>query len=217
MNRSPDDEHSGTVGSTILSYERIAATYANNHVDAISEHVERTRAQFAEGLRAGATVGDVGCGPGRDLRWFVDRGMTVVGVDASFEMLRLPMQRDSMRVRADLRRLPFAPDSFDGLWCASTLLHVPRSGARDVLVGFRRVVRKGGLLGLITPTGDAEGWELAPYDTRAQLYDEEARRWFAYFQPAELTGLLSSAGFKVQHEKTVQRFKPWWHATLAAV
>lgn len=215
MSSSPD-EHAGTLGSTTLSYERIAATYANVHVDAIGEHVERTRAHFTEDFRAGATVVDVGCGPGRDLRWFADRGLAAVGIDASLEMLRLPIQR-GMRVRADLRRLPFASESFDGLWCASTFLHVERSEARSVLVGFRRVLRNGGVLGLITPVGDAEGWELVPYDKSIQPYDEDVRRWFAYFQPKELAGLLSSAGFRIQHEETVQRFKPWWHAILAAV
>lgn len=205
------------LASTTESYDRIAGTYADNHVEAIGEQVERTRARFAERLRVGAIVGDVGCGPGRDVRWFADRGMRAVGVDSSLEMLRLPTQRGSLRLQADLRRLPFAAGSLDGLWCASTLLHVPRDEASGVLAGFRRVLRRGGLLAITTPVGDAEGWELVPYDAKSQPYDGDVRRWFTYFRPSELTGLLCSAGFEIQHEETVERFKTWWHAVLRTV
>lgn len=191
------DESLGPLASTAVSYDRIAGAYADNHVESIGEHVERTRARFAEGLDAGTTVCDVGCGPGRDVRWFAERGLRAVGVDASLEMLRLPVQRSSLRVQGDLRRLPFAAETLDGLWCASILLHVLRDEASEVVASFRRVLRKGGLLGITTPVGDAQGWELVPYDPKGQQYDREVRRWFSYFQPSELAELMSAAGFQV--------------------
>ena len=39
--------------------------------------------RFAELLPDGAVVLDVGCGSGRDLRWFAEHGYRAVGIDAS--------------------------------------------------------------------------------------------------------------------------------------
>src|SRR5947209_6236481 len=67
------------------------------------------------GLRPGERVVDVGCGPGRHVAALAERGLDVVGVDiaARFVSLGAAAVPAASFVRADARRLPFAPASTD--------------------------------------------------------------------------------------------------------
>lgn len=56
-----------------------------------------------------------------------------------------------------------------------------------------------------------------PYAPEGEQYEGEFRRWLSYFQPSEPAGLLSSVGFHVRHEETIERSEPWWRAVLATV
>jgi SAM-dependent methyltransferase len=48
-------------------------------------------------------------------------------------------------VHADLRDLPFHLKSFDGIWAAASLIHLPKPDARRVLTDLCKLVRPGGL------------------------------------------------------------------------
>lgn len=63
------------------------------------------------GLRPGSRVLDVGCGPGRHAHALAERGIEAVGIDISMAFLRAA--GEGTWVRADARRLPLFPKSFD--------------------------------------------------------------------------------------------------------
>lgn len=104
-------------------------------------------------LRAGQTLLDVGCGPGRHALALAARGVDVVGLDASPDFVALARQAAADRsvparfVLADVRDLD-ADGEYDALICLCQggfgLL-----GGRDDVTVFRhlvRAVRPGGLL-----------------------------------------------------------------------
>ncbi len=70
--------------STIASYDSIAGAYEARNADAPTG-LEAFRSAFVEQLRPAAVVADLGCGPGRDVAFFAERGLVAVGVDASKE------------------------------------------------------------------------------------------------------------------------------------
>jgi len=93
--------------------------------------------------RSGERLLDVGCGPGRYLRAFAERGLDPVGLDLSLEALRQARARHPDRVlAASGDRLPFADASFDAVVCHKTL-HLFPTPLR-VADEFVRVVRPGG-------------------------------------------------------------------------
>jgi ubiquinone/menaquinone biosynthesis C-methylase UbiE len=93
----------------------------------------------------GARVLDVACGPALDVRVLRDQGLTVVAGDRSEELMRIGHVLFPKRplARWDFRRLPFADDTFDGIWAPAALQHLPRREMRSALAELRRVHGRG--------------------------------------------------------------------------
>jgi SAM-dependent methyltransferase len=91
---------------------------------------------------------DLGCGSGRDAADLERRGYRVVGIDRTAALLAYARRRAAALslIRADLRHLPVRPGTIDGIWAAASLMHLPKSAARQVLVACHRLVRPDGLL-----------------------------------------------------------------------
>ena len=68
--------------------------YYNSHADGfrsdtIHASMSALQEEFLEMLPAGGRILDLGCGPGRDTRLFLERGFRVTAVDGSEELCRL--------------------------------------------------------------------------------------------------------------------------------
>jgi SAM-dependent methyltransferase len=170
---------------TRQSYDSLAEKFAERFLDANPEPVIDS---FAALLPPRASVLELGCGPGRDVAAMQERGLKVVGLDLSFGLLcQAPTITQGSLVQADMRSLPFPSHQFDGVWLCASLLHIPKEQARGVLAGARRVMGLGSVLYLGVKQGEGEEWteDLAP-------------RFFAYYQPDEVKGLLGDLGFKLE-------------------
>lgn len=92
---------------------------------------------------------DLGCGEGR----FLPRG--AVGLDVDHERLLAARDRSRMVVRADARRLPFAPATFDTVYALRMLNDT--GDVDGVLAEIARVLRPGGRLLVVTRARPAGG------------------------------------------------------------
>jgi ADP-ribose pyrophosphatase YjhB (NUDIX family) len=130
---------------------------------------------------------DLGCGPGRDVRFLGELGFRALGLDRSAGMLAETRERvDAPFVQADMRALPFVDGSFDGAWVCASLLHVPREQVPAVLAEVHRVLEHGHLF-VAVKRGEGESW----------VETEAGSIFFAYYHPAELELLVERAGFRV--------------------
>jgi demethylmenaquinone methyltransferase/2-methoxy-6-polyprenyl-1,4-benzoquinol methylase len=159
-------------------------------------------------------VVDVCCGSGASLAGLRRPGRTLLGVDASAEMLALAAERYGHRIggpgfaRADAFRLPLADASADALVIAFGLRNLrPR---REALREFARVLRPGGTLAILEATAPGRGrlarlhrfylrwvvptlgW-LSP-EPRAYLYLSRSIQEFG--DGSALGGELRAAGFE---------------------
>lgn len=167
---------------------------------------------FERRLRPGASVLDLGCGGGRNLVFFAQRGHPVVGLDASGALLRNTAAKagSGRLVRGDAVRLPFRPRSFDAVHCVAILHHLPSEAERRQAVEeVVRVLRPGGLVmvsvwALDRPSrsevegnrsGDAPSADVFVPWHRADGH--VVQRFYHLFREGELAALLTNAGLEL--------------------
>ena len=115
---------------------------------------------FSTFLPPGGDVLDVGCGAGVPVvRFLVDAGFNVTGVDVSSCMLELAHIHvpEANFLKMDMRQLEFAAGCFDGICAFHSLFHVPREKHLRVLLGFNRLLRQSGILLFSSGRGEWEG------------------------------------------------------------
>lgn len=181
------------------------------------------------GLPWGARVLDVPCGWGRHSRLLAEAGCDVCGADLSVPLLRRAHRESARRgpayAAADLRRLPFASQSFDAVVNVFTSLGLFLDDAEDVaaLAEAGRVLRPAGVFLLesmhrddvIAAYAERDAWQL-PDGTEVRVrrrfdpitgISHESLRWrrgdasgrkthaLRLRTATEIAGLLAAAGF----------------------
>ena len=190
-------ERDEQVRRTRATYDRIGRDYQVANAE-IPDSVRDSMDRFQAALPLRARVADVGCGPGRDLRELQRRGLVCVGFDLSFGMLQAATttsssdsgQAPSPFTVADMGALPVRAASLQGIWCAASLLHVPRDRTGSTLREFARVLASHGIVHLSIAEGSDEGMRPARYGDGGPL-------WFVERTESEIGAALDAAGFEV--------------------
>jgi ubiquinone/menaquinone biosynthesis C-methylase UbiE len=150
---------------SIKAYDEAAAAYQEERkairpLDAVRK--------FAGLAGRGATVLDVACGPGLDVRPLRDAGLHVVAGDRSHEAMKVGktfFPKGSL-ARWDFRQLPFADGAFGGIWAHTALQHLPVREIRPALAELRRVHGRGPIfVSFPSGSGDLEPFEDPPAGT----------------------------------------------------
>jgi len=171
---------------TNKTYDLIAVDYAERYWN-MSLHDMLQR--FTNLVQAGGQVLDLGCGPGRDVALLNERGFNTIGIDRSLGMLQQAKQRVGLQFAcADMRQLPLAEASLDGIWMCASLLHIPHADVPHVLNEAYRVLRTKGVLYISVRQGVGEEWSNS----------DGGPRFFTLFQLEALFAFVKEAQFKVQ-------------------
>ena len=161
---------------------------------------------FLGALPPRSKIIDIGCGAGRDVYQFLENGHTVLGLDYSAGLLAEAAKRmNGAFVQADMRALPLAPSCFDGAWLSASLLHLPKTEVPGVLAGVHACLKTGGVVYISVKVGQGEEWE-----------NREGPRFFSYFEDAEISHLVTQAGFSLRQTWQEQTPKLTWANILAA-
>jgi SAM-dependent methyltransferase len=165
------------------------------------ERQERGRLDRLRRLLGGAVRGrilNVGCGTGGFNLAVEEAGARAVGVDADAEAIAIcALKREkggSAFVRAAAERLPFPAETFDVVYCFSSIEHV--ESVEESVAEMVRVTRRGGLIYVHTP--NAWSW-----------YEGHYKLFWAPFLPAALGRLyLRARGRPTEYLATLRRLTP---------
>ena len=175
-------------------YNKIASRYTAART-ANSEDV-RLLDRFVESLPLRGAVLDAGCGSGYPVTQLLAQSFHVTGVDFSERQLQFARTNlpDSTFVCADIAKMPFKENVFDGLCSYYAIIHLPRSEHSKLLADFHRILKTGGLALLCMGAGDL------PEDTGD--YQGTTMFWSHYGKDTNLK-MLMKQGFDILWYKVV--------------
>lgn len=176
--------------TTRVSYNRVAAEYAQRFSDELDHKpVERALLDAFAASTAGQ-ICDLGCGPGQAAAYLHARGAEVVGVDLSEAMIEQArrLHPEIRFLRADMRALPFADGSLAGIVALYSLIHLAPAEIPATLLELRRVLWPGGALLVGFHVGD----ETRHLD---EWWGEPVTLDFHFFTIHAMRDWLTEAGF----------------------
>jgi SAM-dependent methyltransferase len=137
---------------------------------------------------------DFGCGPGRDLRAFVEMGHVAVGLEGAPHFVEMARAYSGCEVwEQDFLALDLPAKRFDGVFANASLFHVPSAALPEVLQALHATLKPDGVLFTSNPRGnDEEGWSGGRYGAYYTL-----ETWHHYVVAAgfaELTHYYRPAG-----------------------
>jgi len=151
-------------GRTLADYEQRAEDFWTGTRDHdVSQNVEALLAAI-EGEPPFAIL-DFGCGPGRDLKTFAERGHEAIGLEGSARFAEMARRYSGCRVwQQDFLALDLPEAAFDGIYANASLFHVPTQELPRVLSELAAALKPRGVLFCSNPRGsDEEGWSGARY------------------------------------------------------
>lgn len=154
---------------------------------------------FVEGLK-GNRVLDLGSGPGRDAVLLRNKGLDVLCLDGSQNMVDATNRLGFQSIKRDFRHLELQEETLDGVWAYSSLIHVSFAEAKEIISQIFQVLKPGGLLflGLIEGSGNEE----------RKIGNSRYTRYFEYYDDKKLKDLFTNSGFNLLQQN---KFKPGNH------
>ncbi|MES2223573.1 MAG: class I SAM-dependent methyltransferase [Patescibacteria group bacterium] len=121
---------------TVEVYNRLGKKY----LDASKKLVVPARLPFTNSFLKQSLILDVGCGGGRDSKFFVKNGLRVIGIDVSSVLINEAKKEVSKTVFKceDILKSKFPNNHFDGIWAQAVLLHLKRTDVPKAIKNFIR-------------------------------------------------------------------------------
>ena len=170
---------------TLAYYQRQAVAFwegtrhhdVEQNIDALLRHIQ---------ARPPFVLLDFGCGPGRDLRTFAQRGHHPVGLEGAAALAEMARANSGCEVwQQDFLQLDLPDEHFDGMFANASLFHVPRQELPRILRQLHAALKPGGVLFSSNPRGDNS--ESISGERYGAYYDLDA--WRAYLAVAGFTEL----------------------------
>lgn len=167
--------------STEQYYNEHAAEYSARTIAADMSHLHD---RFLSMLPSAGRILDAGCGSGRDLRVFSERGFRAEGIDASRALAEMAQAYSNTQCKVGRIEDIAAKGCFDGVWACASLLHLSKAKLIPALCRLQQALVPGGIM--FASVQEGEGDELM-----------SDGRYFAFYRLEEFLLTVKSAGFSV--------------------
>lgn len=182
---------------TRQSYDQTANEYKENTLKLQPEVKAKA---FLTHLAPNSTILDLGCGPGRDAKFFIDKGHQVIGVDISPQMIHLAQDSvpQAQFIVSDIESLNLKNESVDAIWASASLLHVSKKAMPVVLENLYCTLKAGGIFYVSMKRGNGE--EIKSDDRYGGV-----EKFWNYVSEEELKQILEKQGFQILESDTYQK------------
>ncbi len=126
---------------------------------------KETQEKFLSRLEKNSYILDLGCGSGRDTKYFLSRGYKVDATDGSAELCRIASEYTGIAVKQMLFSELDAYEKYDGIWACSSILHLSKDELKPVLRKMTIALKNCGIIYTSFKYGDFEGERNGRYFT----------------------------------------------------
>ena len=184
------------MNSTISYYNDNAEQFINLTKDVDMSQLYRL---FEVSIPCGGTILDVGCGSGRDSKYFIDNGYIVTAIDGSEVLCKAASKYVGIDViHMNIEKLDL-PGTYDGIWACASLLHIKKIYMKSVLEELVGKLNANGVLYASWKYGNSERSDDGKHYSD---YDEE--------QLTELVHDLDVESLKIWIDDDSTRAKTRW-------
>lgn len=180
------------------TYNKIAKDWHEDH-KGDSWWVEGTD-KFISFLKKGDLVLDVGCGSGTKSKYLNSKGLKVLGIDFSDNLIEIARKEvpNAEFMVMDIKDADKLEAFFDGIFMQAILLHIPKKEVISILKKILQKLKPGGYL-YIAVKGKREGGADEEV-LKENDYGYEYERFFSYFTPEELKEYFKDLEIKMVYE-----------------
>jgi len=136
---------------------------------------------------------DLGCGNGNLTAYIKNKGLNVIGVDVSQELLNIAKKKCKAEfIKADMTKLPFNNDYFDNILVIASFHHLEDNESRiKALNEIKRVLKPSGHVLMSV-------WDKhAGQGDKVKNWGGEPARFYYFFDKDELIKLVESSGLNI--------------------
>lgn len=194
-------------------YEKNAKDYADQvewNKEIVKEIYKYNIKSFCLFCEKGSHILLAGCGTGRDLSIFQEKGYKCLGVDVSKGMLREAKRRvpDGNFKKLDIRNFDKLKQKFEAIYCESALTHISKKETEKVLKVFYLLLKSRGIIYVGVKIGKTEV-------IKKELFGDE--RFFSIYEKAEFEDVIKNAGFEVLWKKESKHTLPGFPRWLSLI
>ena len=152
--------------------------------------------KFASLVGPSKLILDVGCGTGIKSKYLIDKGLKVIGIDFSQEMIDIAKREvpEGEFLVMDMDNISTLTNTFDGIFVHSSLLHTKKNLVHNVLDGLLKKLKSGGYFYVAVKKKQPDGPDEEM--VKENDYGYEYERFFSYFTVEEIKEHFSRLGVK---------------------
>ena len=148
--------------NTIEYYEQNAKSFIEG-----TQNVDFTEIQdaFLGLLPEKAVILDLGCGSGRDTKYFLEQGYSVDATDGSLELCKAASNYTGIKVKHMYFQELDECEKYDGIWACASVLHLKKQELPGIFRKMSTATKKNGIIYLSFKYGNFEGVRNGRYFT----------------------------------------------------
>ena len=137
--------------NTIDYYNKNYESFIQNTKDVVfnstqDKFIDKVSTIFSNIKPQNITLIDFGCGSGRDLKYFKEKGFSIEAIDGSTELCKAASEYSGIEVKEVLFQDWKPLHKFHGIWACSSILHLPKTELLNVLNTLSSALMENGIL-----------------------------------------------------------------------